>query len=94
MIQHKVWEAVERNSVPKGARIITSTWAMKKKSIGVFRARLAERGFQQQDGVHYDSSSTSSPVVYDITIRVFFVLAIMAGWHIEVLDVIGCILVW
>lgn len=71
MVKHKVWEAVERNSVPKGAKIITSTWAMKKKSNGVFRARLAARGFQQQDGVHYDSSNTSSPVVNDITICLF-----------------------
>jgi Reverse transcriptase (RNA-dependent DNA polymerase) len=83
---------VNHTSLPKTAKIITSTWAKKKKSNGVFRARLAARGFQQQDGVHYESSNTSSPVVYDITTHIFFVLAIMAGWHIEVLDVMGAFL--
>jgi Reverse transcriptase (RNA-dependent DNA polymerase) len=76
------------SSVLKSAKIITSTWAKKKKSNGVFCARLAARGFQQQDGVHYDSSNTSSPVVNDITIRIFFVLAIMAGWKLK------CLMSW
>jgi Reverse transcriptase (RNA-dependent DNA polymerase) len=65
---------------------------MKKRSNGVSRERLAARGFQQKDGVHYDSSNTSSPVVNDSTICIFFVLAIMAGWHIEVFDAMGAFL--
>lgn len=73
-------------------KIITSTWAMKKKSKGVYRARLAARGFEQQEGIHYDSTNTSSPVVNDITIRVFLILAIMAKWHVEVVDVKGAFL--
>jgi Reverse transcriptase (RNA-dependent DNA polymerase) len=79
MAKHTVWEAVKRSSVPKVVKGIISIWAMKKKSNGVFHARLAARGFQQHNGIHYDSSNTSSPVVNDITICVFFVLSIMAG---------------
>jgi hypothetical protein len=78
MAKHTVWEAVKRRSVPEGVKGITSIWAM-RRSNGVFHARLAARGFQQHNGIHYDSSNTSSPVVNDITICVFFVLSIMAG---------------
>ena len=38
MIKHKVWKAVPPSAVPKGEKIITSTWANKKKSNGTYRA--------------------------------------------------------
>jgi len=40
MIKVGVWEAVPRNKVPKDAKVISTTWAMKKKSNGTFRARV------------------------------------------------------
>ena len=30
--KYKVWEPVEQEQVPKDAKILTTTWAMKKKS--------------------------------------------------------------
>ena len=78
--------------MPENARIIDSTWAMKKKANGTYRARLNARGFQQVEGEHYNGSSISAPVVSDITIRVVLVLMIMAGWVGEVLDMKGAFL--
>ena len=68
MVQHKVWKPVKHKDVPAGAKVITSTWAMKKKSHGFKRARLNGRGYEQVDGDHYDASSIASPVTNDVTI--------------------------
>ena len=92
MKDHGVYQVVPRDKVPKEAKIITSTWAMKKKSNGTFRARLNARGFEQVDGIHYDEDTKASPVVSDTTIRIVLILAIMAKWHLEVLDVKGAFL--
>lgn len=92
MVKHKVFKAVPRESVPEGEKIIDSTWAIKKKSNGTYRARMTARGFKQVDGVHYREDNKSSPVVSDITIRIVFVLAIMAKMYMEVLDVKGAFL--
>jgi hypothetical protein len=46
MMKHKVWIPVKKSDVPKGAKILSSTWAMKKKADGTFRARMNARGFE------------------------------------------------
>ena len=92
MLKHKVWKAVKPSSVPKGEKIITSTWANKRKSNGTFRARLNARGYEQIPGVHYDPKSVAAPVTNDITIRVVMTLMLMAGWFGELLDVKGAFL--
>ena len=71
---------------------MTTTWAMKMKSNGVFRARLNMRGFEAEDGVHYDSTSTAAPVTNEITIRLVMTLAIMTGWIGQLVDVKGAFL--
>ena len=40
MEKHGVWIPVRKESIGPEAKILTSTWAMKKKSNGKFRARL------------------------------------------------------
>ena len=47
MIAMNVWKAVPKDEVPKDAKVITTTWAMKKKANGRFRARVNARGFMQ-----------------------------------------------
>ena len=71
---------------------MTSTWAMKKKANGTYRARLNAQGFEQVDGVHYDSHSISAPVTNDATIRIVLVMMIMAKWCGELLDIKGAFL--
>ena len=90
--KYKVFKAVSRDEVPKGSKFVTTTWAMKKKSNGTLRARLNMRGYEQKDGVHFDSSSIASPVTSDVTVRVCLVLMIMAGWVAQLVDVKGAFL--
>jgi hypothetical protein len=87
MVKRKVWSAELRKNVPKDAKVLTSTWAMKKKANGRFRARLNARGYEQVDGEHFDSTNISSPVTNDATIRIIMVLAIIFRWSAGLVDV-------
>jgi hypothetical protein len=66
---------------------VTSTWAMKKKSNGTYTARLKAIGYEQIDVPHYDSSSISSHVTNDATIRKIMVLVIIFKWSAQLVDV-------
>jgi hypothetical protein len=63
MVENGVWTPVQKSEVSNEARILTSTWAMKKKSNGTFRTRLNGRGFEQVPGIHYDPKTIAAPVV-------------------------------
>ena len=65
---------------------------MKKKASGAYRARLNMRGFEQIDGEHFDSSSISAPVTNDVTVRILFVLMLMAGYIGYMVDIHGAFL--
>ena len=73
-------ERMSRKNVPKGSKIITSTWACKKKANGTYRARLNGRGYEQVDGEHYDSSDIAAPVTNEMTVRSMLTIALMDGW--------------
>ena len=90
--KYKVWEPVDQDQVPKDAKILTTTWAMKKKSNGTLRARLNARGFEQVEGRHYVEDDKSAPVVNEVTVRVVLTLAVMMGWCMKLLDVQGAFL--
>jgi hypothetical protein len=93
MVVNKVFEVVPRANVPSGARILTSTRAMKKKSNGQLRAtRLNARGYMQVDGVHYDEDAKYAPAGTGATIHIVLVLIIMAGWAAALLGVKGAFL--
>jgi Reverse transcriptase (RNA-dependent DNA polymerase) len=91
MIKNKVWKAVPKTSVPKGATILTSTWAMKKKASGVYHARL-NASYEQINGEHFDKDTKASPVVGLMTIMIILILMIMAGWYGSLTDVHGTFL--
>jgi hypothetical protein len=44
MVDHEVFKAVKKKDVPQGTKVLSSTWAMKKKSNGKFLARINARG--------------------------------------------------
>jgi len=92
MLKYKVWKRVRREEVPKDATIIISTWVMKKKSNGAYRARLNGRDYEQIDGEHYDGTSIASPVTNDATIRITIVLMLLATWSAQIFDVEGAFL--
>ena len=86
-LKYGVFERVKHDDVPENAKVLTTTWAMKKKSNGTYSARMNMQGFEQEDGEHYDSSTISSPVTNDVSIRVIIVIMIMAnlfGWLCDV----------
>jgi Reverse transcriptase (RNA-dependent DNA polymerase) len=53
---------------------------------------LNARGFEQVKGIHFDPKSVAVPFVSLITIRIVFVIMIMAGWTGHILDVRGAFL--
>jgi hypothetical protein len=89
---HKVFELVRPEDVPAGAKILTSTWAMKKKSNGTYRARINCRGYEQVDGEHYDKDSVASPTVNIVTVRIMLVLMLMMRGYAHLMDVNGAFL--
>jgi hypothetical protein len=92
MVKNKVWRAVPKKDAPKNAKVMTSTWAMNKKSNGTYRDRLNARGYEQVDRIDYDSSNISSPVKNDATIRIIMVLMIILKWSAQLVDVKGAFL--
>jgi hypothetical protein len=87
-----VWAAVRKGDLRSAAKIISSTWAMKKKESGTYRARINARGFEQREGLQYDGTSILAPVSNKMVIRIVLILMIMAGWAGEILDVQGAFL--
>ena len=80
MEKHKVWRAVSKYEVPKNAKVVTSTWAMKKKSNETYRARLNARGFNKCDQDHYNGSTIAAPVTNEEMVRIVTALMVMARW--------------
>ena len=58
---------------------------MKKKPSGIFRARLAARGFKQEEGKNYSNDDKSSIVIV-------MVFCILANWSTRITDVEGAFL--
>ena len=65
---------------------------MKKKPNGIFRTRINCRGYEQVDGQHYDGTSIRVLVTNDTSVRITMVIALMAGWHGKIVNVIGAFL--
>ena len=57
LIKIGVWKAVLSSKVPNDAKVISTTWVMKKKSNGTFWARVNGEGFIQVAGEHYNMDS-------------------------------------
>jgi hypothetical protein len=92
LVKHGVFKLVKRNEVPSDAKILTSTWVMKKKSNGTFRARINGRGYEQVDGEHYDSDSVASPTINIVSVRVILVLLLLMRGYAHLVDVHGAFL--
>ena len=65
---------------------------MKKKASGVFRARMTARGYEQQEGLHYDPDSLAAPAANEMTVRIALTLMIMATWYGYLVDHVGAFL--
>ena len=89
-IDHKHWELIPRESVPRGVKILPSVWSMKRKRdiktqrVYKHKARLNVHGGKQEYGENY--FETFSPVVTWFSIRLLLVLAILNSWHTRQVD--------
>ena len=72
-------EAPETTGFLSDAKIITSTWAMKKKANGTYQARFNTIVYEQVEGLHFVAASIGSPVTNDMSIRIVMVLKLIAG---------------
>ena len=54
MIEHRVWTPVKKYDIPKGTKLLDSTWALKKKSKGKLHGRLNAREFKQVPEGQFD----------------------------------------
>ena len=89
----KVFKVVKREDLPKGAKVVSGTWAFKFKSNGDRRGRYNARGYEQVEGQHYVADSISSPVTNQTTIRLLlFLWCCNPFWVAEALDVVGAFL--
>ena len=87
-----IWVVVKRKDLPPGVKIMKTTWAMKLKPNGIFRARITARGYEQIDGIHFDGSSISAPVTNEFTVKIILVLGLMADWDFDLIDIHGAFL--
>jgi hypothetical protein len=92
MSRNEVFGEVNVDDIPPSTKLLDSTSANKLKAYGSTCCRLAIRGFQQIDGVHFDATNKAAPVVCDVTIRVVLILAIVANWLAWIVDVEGAFL--
>lgn len=92
MEEYKVWTPRKLSDLPHNAKFITSTWAMKKKANGTYRARMNARGYEQVEGLHYDPANIAAPVTNEMSIRIVMVLTLMAVWTAQIVDVKGAFL--
>eukprot|EP00957_Ditylum_brightwellii_P167544 12754694-Ditylum_brightwellii.AAC.1 len=65
---------------------------MKPKANGVKCVRLNTYGYDQVDGLHYNSQDLLAPVVNNMTVRIVVILIIMASCVSELLDAQGAFL--
>jgi hypothetical protein len=92
MVRKDAWEPVQKSLLPKGTKVIDSTWACKKNSTEKLCGCLNAGGFKQVEGVHYNGTSTHAPVTNVGTIQILLILMIMANWQGEIVDMKGMFL--
>jgi len=94
MAELGVFQPIDKNQVPKNAKILTSTWSMKLKADGTKRARLNARNIEQITGEHYNETGVSSPIVNEASIFILLTLMVMAQMYGELNDVKGAFFTW
>ncbi len=57
-----VMNAVPCSQLPKGVKIMTTTWAMKEKPNGTLRGRLNTRGYEQVEGKSYYNDAIAASI--------------------------------
>ena len=78
-MKNNVFEAVDKENLPPGTKLVDSTWTRKLKSNGTQHGRLNARGFKQVDGQSYDSANIYTPITIAVVTRLVLVMMLLAG---------------
>ena len=92
MITAGVFESIKQSVLLKDAKILSSTWAMKKKSNRKYRVHLNTYKYKQQLELYYFKDNISSLTVNDITIRILLVLILIICYRAHIIDMKGAFL--
>ena len=92
IVKNGTWEPVKKSLLPKGTKIIDSTWVCKEKSTRKLCGCLNAHGLKQVEGVQYDGTSTHDPFTNAGTIQILLILMITANWQGQIVDVKGAFL--
>ena len=78
---------IERCEVFDNAKILTFTWAMKKKSNGTFCARINGKRYEQVDGEHFDQDNVATLTINIVSVIVMLVLMLLMKGYAHLVDV-------
>ena len=87
MYKYSVWTPCNIHYFPPYAKIITSTWVMKKKKNGNYHDRLNKKVFDQVGVFCYYTANVASPVTKKMIIDIVMVLTLMDVWIAKILGV-------
>jgi hypothetical protein len=73
MVKNNALEPVKKSLLPKGTKVIDSTWACKKKNTRKLHGHLNACGFKVE-GVHFNGTSTHAIVMNAGTIQIVLIL--------------------
>jgi hypothetical protein len=85
MKKNNVWEPYSVQNLPPNRVTLGTKWVFKKKSSGVYRARLVALGYSQIPGVDY--SANFSPVINETTMRIVLLMMLKNNWTMELIDI-------
>jgi hypothetical protein len=80
---------ISKNSIEEGSKILTTTWAMKKKSNGKYQEKFNTRGYRQVDGIHYQEDNKVAPVVSCTTKKIVMAMMVSMKSTAHVMDILG-----
>lgn len=92
MAKQEFFEEFLCKYIPKGNKLLYSTWTNKFKANGDVFCQLLILEYQQIDGIHYNLNNTSSLVVCDITICLMLILVVITNCLVYIIDFKGAFL--
>jgi hypothetical protein len=92
MVNSRVFKPVKISKVPNGVKLIDMPWAIKRKTVGLFKEGYMAGDLKQIDGKHYDGTSISVPVTNAMTIRIALMIMLMQSGIAHIVDVKGAFL--
>ena len=85
--KYNIWNPIKLKDVKSEAKLLTPNCVMKKKASGVQIESLNACGYDQVDGVNYNSANIESPLTNDMITKIVLVLKIMAAWTANIIYV-------